>query len=377
EGIDDGEGELLRRVRDVVGEEMSIVVVLDLHSHITEELIAHASMVIGYQKYPHTDMGERGREAAEMILRITKGEVTPVASLNKPPMIPVCGTCHTEGGLYKELWENAMRPDRPPEILSTSLFAGFSYADIPPMGYAVLVYANGDGEVAQIEAGRLGGMAWDRRAEFLYTPTSVSDAIAQALAIDGQPVVIADIADNPGGGGANDGVEILRELLRQNVTSAAIATIYDPDVVQQAIAVGIGATLSTSLGAKTDSRHGEPVDVSGKVRLIYDGEFTYKGPMSRGAQGTLGTCVVLDVHGIQVIISSKRVQSRDPEMFRAAGIDPMAQKILVVKSAVHFRAGFTPFAAGIVIADAPGLTALDLSQFDFKRIRRPLYPIDR
>ena len=376
EGIDDGEGELLRRVREVIGAKMPIVVVLDLHSHITEELVEHASMVIGYQKYPHTDMGERGREAAEMILRIVKGEVTPVASLNKPPMIPVCGTCHTEGGLYKELWEDALRADRPAEILSTSLFAGFSYSDIPPMGYAVLVYADGNGEVAKTEADRLAQAAWDRRAEFLYTPTSVSDAVKQALAIEGQPVVIADIADNPGGGGANDGVEILRELLKQNITPAAVATIYDPQVVQQAIEVGVGEMLTTSLGAKTDSWHGKPVDVSGKVRLIFDGEFTYKGPMSRGAQGTLGTCAVLDVNGIQVIVSSKRVQSRDPEMFRAAGIDPMAQKILVVKSAVHFRAGFGPIAAGIIIADAPGLTALDLSQFDFKRIRRPLYPID-
>jgi microcystin degradation protein MlrC len=375
-GIDDGEGHLLGLIREVVGDEMPLVVVLDLHSHITEELVDRASMLIGYQKYPHTDMGDRGREAAEMIVRIAKGEVVPVVSLNKPAMIPVCGTCHTEGGLYKELWEEALRPDRPEKVLSTSLFAGFSYADIPPMGCAVVVYADGEGDVAKAEADRLAQMAWDRRAEFLYTSTSVPDAIRQALAVDGQPVVIADIADNPGGGGSNDGVEILRELIAQGVNKAAIATIYDPQVVQEAIEVGVGNVLTTSLGAKTDRLHGQAIDITGRVRSVFDGDFTYKGPMSRGASASLGISAVLDIGGLLVIVSSKRIQSRDPEMFRAAGIDPMEQKILVVKSAVHFRAGFEPIAADILIADAPGLTALDLSQFDFKRIRRPLYPID-
>lgn len=377
DGIDDGEGHLLGQIRAVVGPDMPIVVVLDLHSHMTQALVDRATMVIGYQKYPHTDMGERGREAAQMMGKIVSGEIHPVAALNKPPMIPVCGTCHTEGGLYKELWTDALRSDRPKSILSTSLFAGFSYADILPMGYAVLVYANGESDVATKEADRLAQMAWDRRAEFLYTPTSLSGAVQQALTIEGQPVVIADIADNPGGGGSNDGVEILRELMRQKVKHAAVATIYDPAVVGQAIAVGVGNRLSTSLGAKTDDLHGKPLKVMGTVRLIFDGGFTYKGPMSRGARGSIGTSVVLDLDGILVIVCSKRLQSRDPEIFRAAGIDPMDQKILVVKSAVHFRAGFGPIAAGIVVADAPGLTSLDLSQFDFKRIRRPLYPIDR
>lgn len=377
EGIDDGEGHLLGMIREAIGNEMPLVVVLDLHSHITEELVDRASMIIGYQKYPHTDMGDRGREAADMIVRIAKGEVTPVVALNKPAMIPVCGTCHTQGGLYKELWEVALRDDRPDQVLSTSLFAGFSYADIPPMGYAVVVYADGDEAVANSEAEFLANMAWERRAEFLYSPTSVSDAIRQALAVNGQPIVISDIADNPGGGGSNDGVEILRELIAQNVTQAAIATIYDPQVVQEAIQVGVGNVLTTSLGAKTDDLHGKPLDITGRVRTVFDGNFVYKGPMSRGASASLGMCAVLDIQGILVIVSSKRIQSRDPEMFRVAGIDPLDQKILVVKSAVHFRAGFTPIAADIVIADAPGLTALDLSQFDFKRIRRPLYPIDR
>ncbi|MCZ6633073.1 MAG: M81 family metallopeptidase [bacterium] len=375
EGIDDGEGELLRRIREVVGDEMPVV--LDLHSHITEEMVGAADVLIGYQKYPHTDTYERGVEAARLIEQIVKGDVRPVSALQKPRMIPPCGTCHTQGGLYKELWEEALRADRPGEILTTSLFAGFPYADIPPMGFAVLVYARGDEGIAKAEADRLATMAWDRREAFLYTPTSVSDAVSQALAVDGGPVVIADISDNPGGGGSNDGVEILRELLHQGVRDAAVATIYDPEVVTQAVEAGVGASIRSPLGAKTDVLHGASIEIEGRVRLLFDGDFQYKGPMTQGAWGSIGTSAVVDVQGVRVIVCSKRLQSRDPEVFRAAGIEPLAQKILVVKSAVHFRAAFEPLAAEVIVADAPGLTSLDMSLFDFKRITRPMFPLDK
>ncbi len=189
--------------------------------------------------------------------------------------------------------------------------------------------------------------------------------------------MIADISDNPGGGGSNDGVEILRELLKQDVQDAAVATIYDPEAVQQAVDAGVGASIQVTLGAKTDSLHGTPIEIEGYVRLLFDGRFQYRGPMTQGAWGSVGTSAVLEVLGINVIVSSKRVQSRDPEVFRAAGIDPTEQKVLVVKSAVHFRAAFEPIAAKVIIADAPGLTTLDMSKFDFKRIRRSMFPLDR
>ena len=376
EGIDDGEGHLLARIRKATGPDLPIVVVLDLHSHITEAMVNGASMLIGYRKYPHTDTYERGVEAARTIARMVSGQVRPMHALNKPAMIPVCGACHTQGGLYKELWDEALRPDRAEGILSTSLFAGFSYADVPDMGFAALVYTDGDASLAQAEADRLADMAWDRRREFLYTPTPVADAVARALSVKGRPVVMADIADNPGGGGSNDSVEILRELLRQGAVDGAIAAIYDPDVVTQAVDAGVDARISASLGAKTDALHGAPVRIEGRVQLLFDGRFQYQGPMTHGAWGSLGKSAVLNVDGIRVIVASKRVQSRDPEIFRAAGISPEDTRILVVKSAVHFRAAFEPMAAEVIVADGPGLTSLDLSQFPFTRIRRPMFPLD-
>jgi len=376
DGFDDGEGETIRRAREAAGADTPIVVVLDLHSHITELMVNEATTIIGYQKYPHTDMGERGVEAAELIIRIARGEVHPVAALNKPPMIPPVGTCHTEAGLYVDLWEDALRSDRPAKTLTTSLFAGFPFADVPLLGYAVLTYSDGDPEVAIAEARRLGDAAWEGREAFTYHPTSIADAVSSARKVASGPVVIADMADNPGGGSANDGVELLRELLKQEVERAAVGTVYDPEVVQQAIAVGVGGTLKTSLGAKTDDLHGKPIDIEGRVRLIYNGRYQYKGPMSRGAWGDIGTAAVININGIDVIVCSKRVQTRDPEVFRSAGIDPFDNDILALKSAVHFRAGFGPIATEIIIADGPGLTSLDLSTFPYTRIPRPMWPID-
>jgi len=293
EGIDDIEGDLLRRVREATGPEMPIVAVLDLHANVTQEMVSAASVLIGFQKYPHTDMHERGVEAACLIRRIAQGDVRPIPSLSKPAMIPVCGTCHTQSGLYKELWEEALRAERPSSVLTTSLFAGFPYADVPFMGFAVLVYADGDEATAQAETARLTNMLWERRREFIYTPTPVSTAVADALAMDGRPTVIADVADNPGGGAASDSVEILGELIRCGVRSAAVATIYDPDIVRQAETAGIGARVQVVLGGKTDTLHGEPIRLDARVRLLFDGKFRYKGPMNRGAWGNLGTTAVL------------------------------------------------------------------------------------
>ena len=352
------------------------MVVLDLHSHITELMVDQATTIIGYQKYPHTDMGERGVEAAELIVRIVKGEVHPIASLNKPAIMPPVGTCHTEAGLYVDLWADALRSDRPKGILTTSLFAGFPFADVPSLGYAVLTYTDGDQVAADAEAKRLGDAAWEGREVFAYHPTSIEDAVSRGRNASEGPVVIADMSDNPGGGSSNDGVEVLRELLKQNVTRAAVGTIYDPKVVQEAVGVGVGQTIKTSLGAKTDDMHGKPIEIEGRVRLIYNGRFQYKGPMSRGAWGDIGTAAVINVNGIDVIACSKRVQTRDPEVFRSAGIDPFDNDILAIKSAVHFRAGFKPIAKDIVIADGPGLTSLDLSIFPYTKIRRPMWPID-
>jgi microcystin degradation protein MlrC len=374
DGVDDGEGALLQRVREITGPGIPVIAVLDLHSHITAKMLRHATMLIGYQKYPHTDTYDRGVEAVKMVARIIEEGISPHYAIESPPVLPPCSTCNTESGLYRSLYEEALRPDRPDGILSTSLFAGFPYADNPDAGFSILTYAT-DADTANSEAKRLFEILWQRRQEFIYSPTSIPNAVSAAIA-GKKPVVISDMSDNPGGGTANDGVEILKELIRQGATAAAIASIYDPEVVALAKKAGIGNVLKTSLGAKTDALHGTPMDITATVENIVDGRFQYKGPMTQGAWGNMGPSAVLNVNGTRVIVSSERIQARDPEMFRACGIEPTEMNILVVKSAVHFRAAFKEMAGEIIIADGPGLTTADLSILPYKRIRRPMFPLD-
>ena len=375
EGVDDGEGELLEKIRRIAGPDMPIVAVLDLHSHITRKMLSNVTLLIGYQKYPHTDTYDRGIEAAELIVRIAEETVSPICAVQQPPILPPCSTCNTESGLYRSLWEEALRPNRSAKILSTSIFAGFPHADHPDAGISALVYAM-DQETAENEVHHLSDMLWKRRKEFSYTPTAIADAVQKAISSVEKPVVISDMSDNPGGGSANDGVEILKELVRQKVNHAAVATVYDPEIAETAHAAGIGSEIEITLGAKTDDLHGTPFKGNASVENLVDGRFQYKGPMTHGVWGNLGPSAVLDINGIRVIVASERIQARDPEIFRACGIEPNDMNILVVKSAVHFRAAFKDIAGKIIVADGPGLTASDLTLMPYKRIRRPMFPID-
>jgi microcystin degradation protein MlrC len=375
EDIDDGEGHLLEKIREIYNPNSPVVVVLDLHTHVTQKMLTHATMLIGYQTYPHTDTYERGVEAVGFIARIAAGKISPVYAVEQPLILPPCSTCNTQSGLYPSLWKEALRQDRPAGILSTSLFAGFPHADHPDAGFTVLSYAT-DNVTAKNETDYLSEILRKRRAEFLYTPTSIPEAVAQAISSPKKPVILSDMSDNPGGGSANDSVEILKELLRRGQTDAAVATIYDPETVKTAIAAGVGNPIEARLGAKTDNLHGTSLDIKAVVENLVDGRFQYKGPMTRGLWGNMGRTAVLNISNIRAIVTSERIQARDPEMFRVCGVEPAAIGILVVKSAVHFRAAFQDIVKEIIIADGPGLTASDLTRFPYQRIRRPMFPID-
>jgi len=225
-------------------------------------------------------------------------------------------------------------------------------------------------------ADRLAAMAWEHRREFLHTAVPVGEAVARALAADGRPVILADIADNTGGGAGGDTTEILRELLRVGARQTTVACIWDAEAVQACVKAGVGATVTVRVGGKVDPSHGAPIEVTGRVRTLSDGRFVHKGPMFRGLEGRLGPTAVLDVNDLKIILISLRWQTLDPEMLRVVGIDPTAEKILVLKSSVHYRAAFEPLAHAIIEVDAPGLSSSNLARFTFKHVRRPIYPLD-
>jgi microcystin degradation protein MlrC len=375
EGLDDAEGDLLAAVRGVVGS-LPIAVTLDFHANVTRAMVQTATLLHGYKTYPHVDMDVRGREATARLADVVAGRLRPAVAYRQPPLLPPIAGQLTLRGPMRRLYDLADAMERRPAVVSVSVFAGFPLADIPDAGLSIYVVTNGDQPLAEALADELAAAAWALRREFLHSALPVRDAVARALALDGRPVVLADIADNTGGGAAGDTTELLRELLRVGARPATVACLWDPEAARACGQAGAGATLTLPVGGKVDPRHGAPVTVTGRVRTLSDGRFVYKGPMSRGVEGRLGLTAVLDVNDLKIILISHRRQTLDPEMIRFVGIDPLAEKILAVKSSVHYRAAFEPIARAILEVDAPGLSSSNLGRFTFTRVRRPIFPLD-
>ena len=376
EGHDDGEGDLISAVRQVVGPSVPIAVSLDFHGNITDTMVREADLLHGYKTYPHVDMGERGVEATERLLDVIDKRLRPTAALRKPPLLPPLGNQGTARGPMRRLYAMAEEMEKDPKVISISVFAGFPHADIPEAGLGIYVVTDGDQALADRLADQIADRAWEHRHEFMHSGLPVREAVARAFAAEGQPIVLADMADNTGGGAAGDGTEVLRELVRVGARSAVVACIWDPQAVARCVEAGVGASVTLDVGGKVDQRHGAPLRVTGLVRTLSDGRFVHKGPMARGLPGRLGTTAVLDVNDVKVILISYRWQTLDPEMIRFVGLDPLDHKILVVKSTIHYRAAFEPIAREIIEVDAPGLSSSNLARFDFQRIRRPIFPLD-
>src|SRR5262245_39986150 len=376
ETTDDGEGELLEAVRRAAGPDVPIAVTLDFHGNVTPAMVRHATLLHGYRTYPHVDMAERGVEATERLIDVVAGRLRPTAAFRQPRLLPPIGSQRTAVGPMRRLYDLAGEMAVDPAVVSISIFAGFPLADIADAGLSIYVATHDDQPLAERLADRLEAVAWEHRREFAHQGLPVAEAVARAQGLEGRPVVLADMADNTGGGAAGDGTEILRELLRVRAPSAVVACIWDPAAAAACAKAGVGATVTLPVGGKVDDRHGAPVEVTGRVRTLADGRFVHKGPMFRGVEGRLGLTAVLDAGGVKTILISLRWQTLDPEMIRFVGIDPLAEKILVLKSTIHYRAAFEPMAHAILEVDAPGLSSSNLSRFEFKKVRRPIFPLD-
>jgi microcystin degradation protein MlrC len=376
EGVDDGEGDIIAAVRRAVGPDVPIAVTLDFHGNLGKGMVAGANLLHGYKTYPHVDMAERGAEAVERLAQVIGGRLRPTAAWRKPPLLPPLGRQGTARGPMRRLYDLADEMEKDPKVISVSVFAGFPHADIPDAGLGIYVVTDDDQALAERLASRLARVAWEHRHEFIHTALGVKDAVAKALAADGRPIVLADMADNTGGGAAGDGTEILRELLRVGARSATVACIWDAAAVQECVKAGVGARVTLDVGGKVDDRHGAPIRVTGTVRTLSDGRFIHRGPMMNGLPGRLGPTAVLDVDDVKVILITYRWQTLDPEMIRFVGIDPLREKILVVKSTIHYRAAFEPIAKEIIEVDAPGLSSSNLARFSYRRVRRPIFPLD-
>lgn len=370
----DGEGDLLEEIRNITGNDIPIIATLDLHANITEKMIIHSDALFPFDNYPHTDMYERGLEAAVVLSNLLLKKIKPVLRMKKLPLITPL--IRTEESPYKDFLDLAHKWEKEPKVISVSIVAGFSYADIYESGVSVLAQTDNDIQLAQDIVESIGSQIIKRRTEFVHKTLSIKDAIRIGMKSDKIPVVLAEVSDNPGGGSPGDGTELLRALINMKAQNVAYANICDPETVDRAIKAGVGSELMVKLGGKSAYNLGDPIEIMGVVKTIADGKFRNKGPMSHGLLNNMGRTVVLGIEGVDVIVTERSFQPWDPEIFRRVGIEPTDKQILVVKSTVHYRAAFGEFASKMIDVDTPGLAPVNIKRLEFKNIRRPIYPLD-
>jgi microcystin degradation protein MlrC len=263
-----------------------------------------------------------------------------------------------------------------PEVETITVAAGFPWSDIPEAGMSFIVTTNNNQALADQLAQSLHDMAWHLRRDFLVRPMPIREALQYVETATATPIVLADIGDNPGGGAPEDGTYVLQAILAAELSGGVLAMIWDPNAVAQAVAAGEGQLVEVDLGGHTDNLHGMPLSLRARVRSLSDGSFINEGPMGTGAESDMGATAVLEIGGNDVIVTSKRLQPLDLQVYKSLGIDLASKRFVVVKSSVHYRAAHEPIAAEVIELDTPGLTSPRLAGFGFKRIRRPIFPLD-
>jgi microcystin degradation protein MlrC len=361
EHLDDGEGELLDRIRRAVGPEVPIVASLDLHANVTARMVEASEMLIAFRTYPHVDMAQTGRWAASALARIIETAKRPAKAFRQLPfLIPILWQ-RTEAEPCREIYAELARQETG-DIFSLSFAPGFPAADFPDCRPSVLAYA-AEPEQAAVAADRLASLITARESLFdgpVYEPDEAV-RIAKERSLPGRPIILADAQDNPGAGSGSDTTGMLRALLRAGVERAAIGLIVDPEAAEAAHAAGIGSTLRLGLGGRSGIPDDAPLEADYVVESLSEGRLRTTGPYYGHGLMDLGRCACLRLGGIRIVVSSRKAQMADQAMFRFVGIEPHNQAILVVKSSVHFRADFEAIAGDILVCLAPGSMPMDPS----------------
>jgi len=376
DGVTDPELELLGFIREAVGPHLPIATTLDLHANLNSKLLQHTPMHFGFQTYPHIDMYEQGVRAANTLLNVVEKGTKYYGSFVKLPMMPPSINMRTAEGPMHDVVELAKTYEANPDITGVSIFGGFPYSDVPETGCSVLVVSTektkGD-HVALVVARAL----WDSRQRFLVGLPTVEDGIQEILKLhEPKPVVLADVSDNPLSGGSGDTTLLLRTMLDHRLKRSLFGALYDAESLAICQAVGAGAEVELQLGGKTSPEFGKPILVHAKVVRITDGIFVNKGPMNMGRVVNTKGAAHIKVDDIDILITGRALTANDPELFRHIGIEPTQKLILGLKVKNHFRAAFDPLVSKVIYVDAPGVASNDLSNFEFKRIPRPIWPLD-
>ncbi|MFJ1259809.1 M81 family metallopeptidase [Cupriavidus sp. CuC1] len=374
DGYADCEGDLLTRVRALVGPAVVVGAELDPHSHLSDAMVAHADILVAYKEYPHTDIRERALELVDLCAAQVEGRITPVAAVVDCEMVVTIRTNQEPARSYVD---RLIALEGRDGILSVSVVHGFPWGDVPDMGTKLLVYADADAAAAQRLARRLADELISMREALTpaYPAPDAAIDLALALAMEpgGAPVVIADAADNPGGGAAGDATFLLHRLRERGIGNVAVGPVWDPIAVRIAFSAGVGARLALRIGGKVSPMSGEPIDLDCAVKaLVPDMIMTGLS----GAPAAVGNAALVEADGIEIVLITLRAQALDTDVFTQLGCRLAQKTLIVVKSAQHFHTAFSRIARHVIYADAPGSVSLDLRSLPYRHIRRPKWPID-
>ena len=369
DGYDDCEGDILQRVRALVGPDVIVGAELDPHAHLTPLMVEQATVLVLFKEYPHTDIRERAEDLLALCLDAHARRTRPVAALVDCQMIvPMHTTREPARGFVSRIKALEGRNG----ILSISAAQGFATGDVPEMGTKVLVYADGDAAAAQTLARTLADELIGMREQLMVPYRSVDEALDEALAFDGGPVVLADRPDNPGSGAPGDATFVLRRMLERGIANAALGPMWDPVAARIAFDAGVGAELALRIGGKVGPLSGDPVDLRCTV-LAVQAEMVMTG--LSGAPAPMGDCVLVEAQGIQIVLTSVRNQAINMDLFTQLECYLAAKKIIVVKSAQHFHASFSKVARHIIYVGGKGVATPDWKTLTYRNIRLPKWPL--
>lgn len=376
DGIDDGDGDVIAAFREYLGPSRPVVVTQDMHGNHTQARVAAADAIVGFDTFPHVDMAERGVEAAQIIARTIRGEHRPRMAIHQMPLFwstPCQVTAHSP---MDEVLQQVHDIETRQGIICVTIATGFPWANVPEVGSSVIVVADDDEQLAQSTADELGSWIWERRERWFAAPLAVREALRRGEELGRYPVILADHADNTGGGSPGDSTEVLQTFLDLKLPDALLLYLVDHEVAAQAGETGVGNRVAVSLGGKSSPVQGPPVQAVAEVMAVSDGAFAYDGPMFAGLTGSMGTSAWLRIEGVNIVVVTAREQPFDMAFARSLGIDCAKMKYIAVKSAAHFRAAFEPIAGSIHNIDAAGIHTHTFSQLPCSKRDRDMFPVE-
>ncbi|MDP6968427.1 MAG: M81 family metallopeptidase [Gammaproteobacteria bacterium] len=382
--FDDGEGELLRRIREI-DEQVPIAVALDFHANVSRTMVENCQVIDGYRTYPHTDMFATGERVAATLFNTVLQKIPTRMSWYAIPLATHMLAQSPNFEPMQSLMNQGVAAVDNAEVLNASVFGGFPLADIPELSLSVVVIEkHSDDPDRQKGAGLCHGIAnqaWQQRDDFYFAAEPLAESIVRAKQCQEFPVVVADHGDNSGAGGSTDDMTVLAEMLALSLDGIVAGPIYDPQAVASLVALGVGIATTINLGGKTDApsigQKGRSLSCIGVVENITDGRFVIQGPMQTGLEVNLGTSVVFDIGSAKILLTCERWEPYDPGCFTQAGLDYLNAKYLLIKSRQHFRATFEDFAKHIILAAGPGVCSSDYNQFNFINLGAGKYPINK